>query len=77
MLSLDDGRNQLALYQKKSNNIIKTCLGMLLPNQVLKKYLSVMFLLHIIDALTGSLIYQHKTHLQKLLLYVTFPAKIK
>jgi transposase-like protein len=42
MFSLDDGRKQLAEYNKKSNNIIKTCLNMLSPNQVLMKYLAVM-----------------------------------
>ena len=42
MYSLSDGRNQLAVYQKKSNDIIMTCLGMKLPNQILEKYLAVM-----------------------------------
>ena len=42
MYSLSDGRKQLAVYQQNSNNHIKTCLGMLSPNQVLKKYLAVM-----------------------------------
>ena len=42
MYSLEDGRRQLAAYQKKSNNIIMTCLDMLSPNQVLAKYLAVM-----------------------------------
>lgn len=43
MYSLADGRKQLAVYQKKSNNYIMTCLAMQSPNQVLEKYLSIMF----------------------------------
>lgn len=43
MYSLEDGRKQLAIYQKKSNNYIKTCLGMKTPNQVVEKYQYVMF----------------------------------
>lgn len=43
MYSLEDGRKQLASYQKKSNNYIKTCLGMKTPNQVVEQYQSVMF----------------------------------
>lgn len=43
MHSLADGRKQLAVYQRLSNNHIKTCLNMLSPNQVLKNYLAVMF----------------------------------
>ena len=43
MYSLEDGRKQLAVYQKKSNNYIKTCLGMKTPNQVVEKYQYVMF----------------------------------
>lgn len=42
MYSLEDGRKQLAVYQKKSNTYIKTCLGMKSPNQMLEKYLGVM-----------------------------------
>jgi transposase len=42
MYSLADGRKQLAEYQRKSNNIIMTCLGMQSPNEVLDKYLGVM-----------------------------------
>lgn len=42
MYSLDDGRKQLAVYQKKSNNYIKTCLNMRSPNQVVEKYLGIM-----------------------------------
>ena len=42
MYSLEDGRKQLAVYQKRSNNYIKTCLGMKSPNQVLDMYLGVM-----------------------------------
>lgn len=43
MYSLEDGRKQLAAYQRKSNNYIKTCLNMLSPNQVIEKYLEVMW----------------------------------
>jgi len=43
MYSLDDGRKQLDSYQHKSNGYIMTCLGMQSPNQVLRKYLDVMF----------------------------------
>lgn len=43
MYSLEDGRKQLAEYQRKSNNYIKTCLGMRTPNQIVQKYLGVMF----------------------------------
>lgn len=42
MYSLEDGRKQLAEYQKKSNNYIKTCLDFQSPNQVVEKYLGVM-----------------------------------
>lgn len=34
-----DGRRRLADYQKKSNDYIKGCLGMKLPNQVIEMYL--------------------------------------
>ena len=42
MYSLEDGRRQLARYQRQSNNIIMTCLGMRSPNQVLQLYLDAM-----------------------------------
>ena len=42
MYSLEDGRKQLAVYQRKSNDHIKTCLGLRSPNQVLQDYLAVM-----------------------------------
>jgi transposase InsO family protein len=42
MYSLADGRNQLAEYQRKSNDYIMTCLDMRSPNQVLADYLAVM-----------------------------------
>jgi len=42
MYSLADGRKQLAVYQKKSNDHIKTCLNMRSPNEVLADYLAVM-----------------------------------
>lgn len=42
MFSLEDGRRQLAIYQRKSNDHIKTCLGMRSPNAVLADYLAVM-----------------------------------
>ena len=41
MYNLDDGRQQLAKYNKKSNNIPKICLGFLTPNEMLDKYLGV------------------------------------
>lgn len=43
MYSLEDGRRQLSVYQKKSNDYIKTCLGMKTPNQVVEMYHGVMF----------------------------------
>ncbi len=43
MYNLADGRKQLSVYQKKSNNYIKTCLSMKTPNQVVQKYQGVMF----------------------------------
>jgi transposase InsO family protein len=42
MYSLEDGRKQLAVYQKKSNDYIMTCLNMRSPNQVLNDYLAIM-----------------------------------
>ena len=42
MISLADGRKKLAVYQRKSNNYIMTCLAMQSPNQVLSKYYAVM-----------------------------------
>lgn len=42
MYSLEDGRKQLAKYNKRSNNIPKTCLNFLTPNEVLSKYMGVM-----------------------------------
>lgn len=42
MFNLDDGRKQLAAYNIKSNNIPKICLKFQTPNEVMKKYLSVM-----------------------------------
>ena len=42
MYNLVDGRQQLAKYNKKSNNIPKICLGLLTPNEMLEKYLGVM-----------------------------------
>ena len=42
MYSLEDGRRQLAVYQKKSNHYIKGCLGMKSPNQMIELYLGVM-----------------------------------
>ena len=38
MFSLEDGRKQLAVYQRKSNTYIKTCLEMKSPNEVLADY---------------------------------------
>lgn len=42
MFSLEDGRRQLARYQRLSNNIIMTCLKMKSPNQVLNLYRGIM-----------------------------------
>lgn len=42
MYSLEDGRRQLAVYQRKSNDYIMTCLGLRSPNEVLADYLAVM-----------------------------------
>ena len=42
MFSLEDGRKQLAVYQKKSNDYVKPCLELHSPNQVLADYLAVM-----------------------------------
>ncbi len=38
MYSLEDGRKQLAIYQRKSNDYIMTCLNMRSPNQILALY---------------------------------------
>ena len=43
MYSLEDGRKQLAVYQKKSNTYIKTWLGMKSPNTLVRMYQGVMF----------------------------------
>ena len=40
--NLEDGKRQLAIYNKKSNNIPKICLGFLTANEMLNKYLDVM-----------------------------------
>lgn len=42
MYSLSDGRKQLEVYQKKSNDYIKTCLGMKSPNTIIRMYQGVM-----------------------------------
>ena len=42
MYGLEDGRKQLARYQRESNNHIMTCLGMKSPNQILERYLALM-----------------------------------
>jgi len=42
MYNLTDGRKQLAIYQTKSNDHIKTCLNFRSPNHVLNDYLAVM-----------------------------------
>ncbi len=42
MYGLEDGRKQLEVYQRRSNNQIKTCLGLRSPNAVLEDYLAVM-----------------------------------
>lgn len=38
MYNLEDGRKQLARYNKKSNNIVKICLDFKSPNEKLKEY---------------------------------------
>ena len=43
MYSLEDGRKQLAAYNKRSNNIPKVCLNFRSPNEVLNDYMSVMW----------------------------------
>lgn len=40
MYSLEDGRKQLAKYNKKSNDIAKICLDFKSPNEKLKEYLA-------------------------------------
>lgn len=42
MFNLDDGQTQLARYNRISNDIPKTCLNFLTPDQVLYNYLSLM-----------------------------------
>ena len=42
MYNLEDGRKQLAKYNKLSNSISKCCLNYQSPNTVLEKYLGVM-----------------------------------
>lgn len=43
MYNLENGRRQLAVYRRKSDNYIKTCPGMKTPNQMVKTYQAVMF----------------------------------
>lgn len=43
MYSLEDGRKQLAVYQRLSNDYIMTCLNMRSPNQVIEDYQGVMW----------------------------------
>lgn len=43
MYSLEDGQKQLAAYQRESNDHIMTCLGMMSPNQILARYLGIMW----------------------------------
>lgn len=42
MYNLEDGRKQLARYNKKSNDIPKICLGFKTPNEVMAQYLGLM-----------------------------------
>ena len=42
MYCLEDGREQLRKYNKRSNNIPKVCLNFRTPNEVLDDYLSIM-----------------------------------
>lgn len=39
MYSLEDGRKQLAAYNRRSNNIVKICLDYKTPKEKYKKYL--------------------------------------
>lgn len=39
MYNLEDGRKQLAVYNKKSNNIVKICLNFKTPNEIYKEYI--------------------------------------
>ena len=43
MYSLEDGRKQLAAYNKRSNSIPKVCLKFKSPKEVLEDHLSVMW----------------------------------
>lgn len=43
MYSLEDGRKQLAVYQRESNTHIMTCLEMHSPNQILERYNGIMW----------------------------------
>ena len=43
MYSLEDGRKQLAVYQRESNDHIMTCLGMKSPNEILRRYQALMW----------------------------------
>lgn len=43
MYCLEDGRRQLAKYQRESNDHLMTCLGMRSPNHVLSQYHGVMW----------------------------------
>lgn len=40
MYSLEDGRKQLAAYNRKSNNIVKICLNFKTPNEKYKEFLA-------------------------------------
>lgn len=42
MFSLADGRKQLEKYNKHSNDIPKSCLSYLSPNEVMQKYIAIM-----------------------------------
>ena len=42
MYSLEDGRKQLERYNRKSNNISKSCLNYRSPNEMLQDYLAVL-----------------------------------
>lgn len=42
MYSLEDGRKQLEIYNKRSNNISKSCLNYRSPNEVVQDYLAVL-----------------------------------
>ncbi|WP_302626836.1 hypothetical protein [uncultured Eubacterium sp.] len=43
MYNIEDGRRQQATYQRKSNDYIKTCLGIKIQKQLVKMCQAIMF----------------------------------